>query len=100
MSRHSVKNAVYLILSDIPQTRDYDRLLVWEFWKRQGIEKKINCRSYISKRDFMNIATSYDYITRIRRKIQEDTPSLRSSNWASQKRSNFEKVIKNYLKNK
>lgn len=62
------------LLEEQPELRDSDRKLLWQVWKQQGI-----ANTYVSYKDFMNVATSAESITRARRKIQELHPKLRPS---------------------
>jgi hypothetical protein len=69
---------VFSILTDIPQSRDDDKLLLVEIWSRESQAKTIE--------EFMNEILSgsishAETITRMRRKLQEKHTALRGEKW-------------------
>ena len=61
------------ILEDLPQARNSDRVLSWIIWEQSGLIFE----EHITKSDFLH-ASSSESIGRVRRKIQEYYPHLRS----------------------
>lgn len=59
-----------------PETRDSDKKLAWEVWKDLGfiIGGNLSYERFMDKR-----CPSHDSITRCRRKIQEETPTLQAT---------------------
>ena len=62
------------LLEKYPSMRDSDRILVWNVWGFQGYVKS----GSISRSDFFKAANT-ESIRRVRQKIQEKFPALRSS---------------------
>ena len=76
-----VKDLVYKVLEENPIARDQDNILVGMVWYIQ-----LNNMAYQGDRDFMTILgieelSKYESISRCARKIKEDNPGLRGSNY-------------------
>jgi len=68
------------VLQKHPQTRDNDRLLLFEVWKKQDAFFFYNFnKKFVQTKQLL----SPDLITRYRRKIQEQNPSLRGATWTA-----------------
>lgn len=76
----SLKEKVQNQLTNNPQTRDSNRLLVLNIWMEQMAEVKISfenfCDLYLDKK-----LSDHDVITRASRKLQEEIPELRGEGW-------------------
>ncbi len=84
-----IYDLVKKILTEIKETRDSDKLLIWEVWTREG-KTKGNSGSFwdnptITKSSFLEAATP-ESITRARRKVQEDCPELQATTTVQQAR--------------
>lgn len=88
---------VYPILTDIPESRDDDRRLMFEIWMRdldcshpdQLIEK---CTLWQFINAFLHgMVSNPETITRVRRKLQEKHEKLRGEKWES--RHNMEGAV-------
>jgi len=69
---------VYSVLTDLPESRDDDRVLLSTIWTKElGHSKDFFC-------EFLGGKLSHpETITRIRRKIQEKHEKLRGDKWES-----------------
>ena len=63
------------LLTDIPETRDSDKVLVWEYWKEKNMIAQGRETEGITKENFFK-SVALETITRCRRKIQEKYPEL------------------------
>jgi predicted metal-dependent hydrolase len=61
------------LLTNLPETRNNDRLLIWKVWDRQGLISNgfLNCFDFYSK------AISPESIRRVRQKLQETRYDLK-----------------------
>lgn len=64
---------VLKLLTDKPELRNSDKLLMWEIWKKQGL---INTYDQIKLSDFLYKAHNPESIRRCRQKIQETHTDL------------------------
>lgn len=68
---------VYTILEECPDTRNSDKRLIWEYWRRQGIvEIDYPRKEYITRSKFIELAGSTESLRRSRQKIQEEHKKL------------------------
>jgi len=81
------------VLEDIPASRDRDEVLMLEVYKRRGIDIYAPFASVINARKL----PSFESISRMRRKAQEERIDLRPSVWASKKRSRRQKDLFDFL---
>lgn len=63
------------LLQTIPQSRDSDKVLIWEFWRHEGWIFNNYSDFAIEEKSFMK-ATSTESICRARRMIQSKFPEL------------------------
>lgn len=85
-----VKTRVQELLENNPNTRDSDNLLVatFYFYEMGGKESLMNTTAFsFLKKMSAGDLTSFESISRARRKIQEQVPSLRGSNYVERQRS-------------
>lgn len=73
--KQKLYDVVKKLLEDYPAMRDNDRMLMWSVWEKQGL----TYRSTIDSDRFIYEAITPESITRCRRKIQEQHPSLAAS---------------------
>ena len=76
-----IKDLVHKILKDEPYARDEDNVLVALVW-----EKQLDQIGYKGSRDFITILgidklSKFESISRCSRKIKENNPALRGSNY-------------------
>lgn len=90
---------VKIILETIPETRNSDKLLIWEYYKADGrIQEMQNqfgvYQEALARNHFLSRKiTSTESITRARRKIQEIHPELApTSSVVAKRRSKREKT--------
>jgi hypothetical protein len=79
----SQKEAVIYWLTNYPPSRDDDELLVGCIWARVLGDENLDTKT---ARQFLHLMAerklpSFDAITRMRRKVQEDMPSLRGTTY-------------------
>ncbi len=83
MSRQrKIYNLVKEILTDFAPARDNDDMLVCEYYRCIGVDIEKPFRAIIMNRQLPTVES----ITRARRKVQEECPDLRCSEWATKKR--------------
>lgn len=90
----NVKPSVKNLLTKFSALRDSDRMLVAEFWKQELKSLKSNDLMMMLKTGKL---TSYDSITRVRRKVQEENKNLRGKLYKERKA--IGKKIKMNIKN-
>jgi len=90
----NVKPSVKNLLTKFSSLRDSDRLLVAEFWKQELKALKTNDLLMMLKAGNL---TSYDSITRVRRKVQEENKKLRGKLYKERKA--IGKQVKMNIKN-
>ena len=78
----NVKPNVKNLLTKYSSLRDSDRLLVAEFWKQELKALKTTDLLMMLK---VGKLTSYDTITRVRRKVQEENKNLRGKLYKERK---------------
>ena len=93
------QDKVIQLLTWYPQLRDNDPLLVATF---QKYEIGANKFEKLSAREFLTLMidgkiTTYDTITRARRKIQEEYPQLRGENYIERQKNSVE--VRNKINN-
>jgi hypothetical protein len=96
-----VKLKIYDIVKDLlikePLLRSSDRKLIWRVWETTGFAseeewgEKTYLHASIIYRDFMK-APMCESITRARRKVQEDNPSLRATDLVQRAREEKEQT--------
>ena len=95
-----VKSIVEELLTKNPNTRDSDNLLVatYYFYEEGGKEALQNKSAYdfLKKMSSGNL-TSFESISRARRKIQEHNPSLRGKN--NKERQEMSEEVRENIKN-
>lgn len=69
---------VYSTLTDVPATRDDDKLLLIEIWSKESQSKNLEDFFVELKEGTISFP---DTVTRIRRKLQEKHKSLRGDKW-------------------
>lgn len=71
-----LQTLVTRILMEKPETRDSDKKLAWEVWESLGfvVDGSLHYTKFMDKD-----CPSHDSITRCRRKIQEETPTLQAT---------------------
>lgn len=67
------------LLTKYPALRDSDKKLTWSVWMR---ELNMNNNDSLTYDKYLQ-ATSFETISRCRRKIQERHPELRGSDWVN-----------------
>jgi hypothetical protein len=90
----NVKPSVKNLLAKFSSLRDSDRLLVAELWKQELKALKTNDLLMMLKAGKL---TSYDSITRVRRKVQEENKNLRGKLYKERKA--IGKQVKMNIKN-
>ena len=90
----NVKPSVKNLLTKYSSLRDSDRLLVAEFWKQELKSLKSTDLMMMLKSGKL---TSYDSITRVRRKVQEENKNLRGKLYKERKA--IAKQVKMNIKN-
>jgi len=90
----NVKPSVKNLLTKYSSLRDSDRLLVAELWKQELKALKTNDLLMMLKAGKL---TSYDSITRVRRKVQEENKNLRGKLYKERKA--IGKQVKMNIKN-
>jgi hypothetical protein len=90
----NVKPSVKNLLTKFSSLRDSDRLLVAELWKQELKALKTNDLLMMLKAGKL---TSYDSITRVRRKVQEENKNLRGKLYKERKA--IGKQVKMNIKN-
>ena len=90
---HTLYQEVISVLEDLPTSRDRDEVLMLEVYKRRGVDIYAPFYSVINSRRL----PSYESISRMRRKAQEERPDLRPSVWASKKRTRRQKDLFDFL---
>lgn len=78
----SMSSKIYPILLDIPETRDNDRILIYEIWTRE-IDHDANILESLKS----GKVSHPENITRTRRKLQEKHPILRGEKWDERHRN-------------
>jgi hypothetical protein len=79
MKKQKLYDLIKQLLTDYPQMRDSDKVLIWEVWGRLGfVTRDLYWGSVLTSEKFWD-ATSPESIRRCRQKIQEKHPELRSS---------------------
>lgn len=82
------KDKVAQILTDVPQTRENDNLLIAYYIKEvYGLQNTFDIALYTKK----NV---YETIRRTRQKVQEENPLLRPSEFIWKKRMEQEKAVR------
>lgn len=76
------------LLEQFPDLRNSDRLLIWQVWRKEGHFYDQYGQPRINFDDFMK-ATSSESVTRCRRKIQENIPELRGTEWVQKARQDI-----------
>jgi hypothetical protein len=102
MKQHQFKTMngkVADILSQHPECRDDDRLLVVNIWYAEMLGQNIE-PTKISAKGFFNLYANEklpiaDLITRARRKVQEENPKLRGNTWET--RHKEEEKVRKYI---
>ncbi len=74
----SVGLKVFSVLTDYPDTRDDDKLLLMTIWEKESNATEI---SELFKELIENKISHFESIRRMRQKIQEKHPSLRGKKW-------------------
>lgn len=69
---------VYSVLTDKPETRDDDKLLIVEIWSKETRSEDV---SGIFKELLDGTLSHFESIRRMRQKIQEKHPALRGEKW-------------------
>lgn len=69
---------VYSILTDVPATRDDDKLLLIEIWSKESKAKDI---AGLFNELMEGTISHFESIRRMRQKIQEKHPALRGDKW-------------------
>ena len=90
---HTLYQEVIAVLEDLPTSRDRDEVLMLEVYRRRGVDIYAPFASVINARRL----PSYESISRMRRKAQEERPDLRPSVWASKKRTRRQKDLFDFL---
>lgn len=90
---HTLYQEVISVLEDLPTSRDRDEVLMLEVYRHRGIDIYAPFASVINSRRL----PSYESISRMRRKAQEERPDLRPSVWASKKRTRRQKDLFDFL---
>jgi len=90
----NVKPSVKNLLTKFSSLRDSDRFLVAEFWKQELKALKTTDLLMMLKAGKL---TSYDSITRVRRKVQEENKNLRGKLYKERKA--IGKQVKMNIKN-
>ena len=84
MFKKKLKNRVKELMEDYPITRDDDSRLVCNIWWQEagGSEtiQKLMAPDFLSKIVDRSLS-SWETITRVRRKLQEEIPDLRGKKW-------------------
>lgn len=74
----AIARKVFSLLTDVPETRDNDKLLLVEIWRKES--KSLSAHGFFDEL-FQGLISFPDTITRVRRKLQEKYPSLRGEKW-------------------
>ena len=86
MLKKRLRNVVKELLEEWPITRDEDSRLVCNVWWREAggsnVVQKLMAPDFMSKIVDGSLS-SWETITRIRRKLQEEIPDLRGKKWDS-----------------
>lgn len=79
----SVKETVYWLLTDYPETRDNDRLLMCKVWAEQNAMLRMGSHSFVGfAEDFiLGKYADPESIRRARQLLQEQHPSLRGKSY-------------------
>ena len=91
---NTLYNEVKAIMTEKPATRDYDEWLMVAVYEGRGVPPTAPFASTIIRKDL----PSFESITRMRRKVQENCPELRPSEWASKKRTRRQKDLFDFLR--
>lgn len=78
---NTVRDKVKMILEKYPETRDNDHMLVWMYWTNMREDMSV----LLDINKFYKL-DSWDTISRIRRKIQEENESLRGKRYYERKK--------------
>lgn len=97
-----IYDLVYKILDQMPQTRNSDKLLIWEYYKRKGFVKTVHffgeTEAILQKNFLSGTPVPFESITRARRKVQENFPKLgATSRPVKIKRNQIEKMGGNHV---
>jgi len=88
MLKKKIRDEVANLLDRLPKTRDSDDYLVAMYWYEECQAKSINL-TFSALKLLEGISkgrlTSFESITRCRRKIQEENVNLRGSNYSKRK---------------
>lgn len=84
---------VIAVLEEHPAARDRDEVLMLEVYRARGIDVDAPfCNIILTQK-----IPSFESITRMRRKAQEERVDLRPSVWASKKRTRRQKDLFDFL---
>jgi len=75
-----VKKVIENVLGNYPGTRDNDSYCYERVLERYGVSKNMRYTT-LEKRVRDGVLPSRDTVTRLRRKVQEENPSLRGELW-------------------
>lgn len=78
MKKRTVYDKVKEILEESPKTRDSDKALIWEYWRKEGLTSSVDGVEMIMKGSFLK-SKSTESIRRSRQRIQESYPHLKPS---------------------
>ena len=86
MFKKKLKGEIKELLEEYPITRDDDNKLVCNIWWKEAgghlVVQKLMAHDFLSKIANGSLS-SWETITRIRRKLQEELPALRGKKWDS-----------------
>jgi len=88
----TLKN-VLKYLNEDPPTRDSDELLIAKFWYHEMFDKNISAIQFLVNYSEGQY-TSADFITRCRRKLQEETPGLRGASYSVRHKKDYKQLFK------
>lgn len=97
----TTKQEVYSILEKIPETRDNDMILFYEYCINHWVRETELYKVFKDKefRKAKNIAP-FETVSRVRRELQNDFVSLRSDERIKKAREAREEVFNNYYSGK
>lgn len=71
---------VYSVLTDFPESRDDDKVLLSNIWVRELVDQAGNIKDFFT--EFLSGRLSNpESVTRVRRKLQEQHEKLRGEKW-------------------
>lgn len=95
-----IQDVVEIILKEEPETRDDDMLLYYMYCTKYGFLGSGNFHKIFEDKEYRTSlgVSGFETISRCRRKLQSEDPSLKSSQETQYQRVEQEKKIEGYVK--